>query len=161
MKKYIYYSSYFLLISLAIFVLSIISGVKISAAASDPRAQVDTSYCAHGSYGYNAFVATSTFRIRKTVNFCLQDDTRIPLFIGNDKPWKIVDVNGNTVFVPIVASSTASTTQPDPTWTYYDSWDQRDNFGHFVETGTYSVVFTYPNNPSASFEIIAHPKKHI
>jgi len=110
------------------------------------------SFCENGSYGYNVYTASSTFLKNTPVTFCLQDDTRSPLFIGSTlKPWKIIDSKGNLVYQP---SSTSTGSMPPATWTYYANWDQRDNDGHLVKPGLYTVVFDYPNSPSASFTII-------
>jgi len=109
------------------------------------------NFCNHGPYGYNVFVSSSTYPKKETVVFCLQDDTRTPLFIGSQQnPWKIVNAKGKVVYQPV---SIAPTTQPQSSWTYFASWDQKNNKGKQVKPGVYTVVFDYPNSPSASFTI--------
>jgi hypothetical protein len=110
-------------------------------------------YCGHGSYGLNVFTSAAVYERGQVVNFCLQDDTRIPLFIGAGQPWQIVDKHGRVVYQPY---SPPVITQPDATWTFFGTWDGLNAKGNLVPPGEYQVQFNLSNTPSASFTIRPH-----
>jgi flagellar hook assembly protein FlgD len=85
---------------------------------------------------------SSVYQRKSTVTFKIEQH-RIPLFIGqNQHPWHITDTDGNTIFTP---ASVQPNTQPDGSFVFTDSWDQKNDKGHYVKEGTYYIVF--PNMP--------------
>lgn len=114
-------------------------------------AQTDNFCNTTGPMGYNVTVSLSTFAVGQPVEFCLADNTRVPLFFGPSHPWIITDAHGNAVYVP---PTVPLTTQPPATFSFIDTWDQTDLNGEQVTPGTYTVVFPgLPGSPSATFII--------
>ena len=115
----------------------IIIGIQVKHASADQN----TDFClTNGPYGNNTYVPTSTYYKGQTVSFCLRDNGRIPLFYGpGAHPWVVLDDKGATVFQP---TSAPVTTQPQPSFVFFDTWDQRDSTGKQVKPGKYQVLFT-------------------
>lgn len=76
--------------------------------------------------------------------------SRVPLFIGPlERPWVIEDEDGKTIFEPV---SILPTVQPIYTFSFTDSWDQKDMRGKQVKKGTYYLRFN-ANVPPLKIEI--------
>jgi hypothetical protein len=115
---------------------------------------IDPSYCGPSTtYGYQAFSSDAVYARGDSIYFCLRNNTRIPFFLPETEPWRIIDKHGRLVYQP---NSQIITTQPDPTWIFYGTWDGRTNGGRLVPPGKYTIVFNHSSGESVDFTIKPH-----
>jgi hypothetical protein len=132
-------------------IFGILLGIAALTAFSFARAQTP-SYCnTSGPQGYSVNTENGSYSTGQSVNFCLANNTRNPLFFGNSQPWEVLDAQGNRIFQP---AQTPVGDNPQDIQTFVGNWNQTNSSGSQVASGTYRIVFPgLPGTPSASFQI--------
>lgn len=122
-------------------------------ASSTSASSTPPAYCpsATSSEGYFVDTDLMNYASGQTVNFCLSDNTRTPLFYEGLHPWQVTDASGNVIYQP-----PAGTLAENPAAMSYftDLWSGSDASGTPVAQGTYHIVFPgLPGSPFATLMI--------